>query len=57
MKAKRYRLHWASGEREFQQLKWQIWDWTLRHPVVHLENRALGRLVAKLLNAEAEKKS
>jgi hypothetical protein len=52
---KRYRLHWAGSQREFLQLKWQIWDWTLRCPVVHVESRKLGRLIAKLLN-DAEKK-
>ena len=48
---KRYRLHWASGRGPSPLLKWQIWDWSLRTPVAHLENRALGRQICKLLNA------
>jgi hypothetical protein len=46
----RYRLHWGSGSSPSPKLKWQIWDWSIRHPVAHLENRALGRLICKLLN-------
>jgi len=46
----RYKLHWASGSGPSPELKWQIWDWRLRAPVVHLENRALGREICKLLN-------
>lgn len=49
-KTPRYKLHWASGRGPLLELKWQIWDWTLRCPVVHLENRALGRQICKLLN-------
>jgi hypothetical protein len=46
----RYKLHWASGNGPSPELKWQIWDWSIRHPVVHLGNRALGRQICKLLN-------
>lgn len=46
---KRYLLHWGN-DRKSPELKWQIWDWSLRVPVVHLENRALGRQICKLLN-------
>ncbi len=56
MKA-RYRLHWASGQGPSNLLKWQIWDWTIRHPVVHIESRALGRLIAKLLNDHDTKRA
>lgn len=52
-KKTRYKLHWASGNGPSPLLKWEIWDWSLRVPVVHLENRALGRQICKLLNAAA----
>lgn len=47
----RYKLHWAGSQREFVQLKWQIWDWTIRSPIAHIENRAIGREICALLNA------
>lgn len=50
---KRYRLHWASGRGPSPALKWQIWDWTLRCAVVHVESRSLGRTIAGLLNEQA----
>lgn len=52
----RYRLHWASGEGPAPQLKWQIWDWSLRKPIAHLESRSIGREVCRLLNAAHEAK-
>jgi hypothetical protein len=48
----RYKLHWAGSQRDFAPLKWQIWDWTIRHPVAHVENRAIGRTICALLNAQ-----
>ena len=50
MRLKRYRLHWASGRGPSPELKWQIWDWKLKHPIAHVESRVLGRLIARLLN-------
>ena len=47
----RYKLHWAGSQREFTQLKWQIWDWAIRAPIAHLENRAVARKICALLNA------
>lgn len=55
MKAKRYRLHWASGRSPSPELKWQIWDWHLLKPVAYLENRALGRRICTLLNEAVPK--
>ena len=46
----RYKLHWASGDRPSPELKWQIWDLTIRAPIAHLENLALARKVCALLN-------
>ena len=54
---KRYRLHWSSGSGPSPELKWQIWDWSIRHPVTHLENRALGRQICELLNDSDAKRS
>jgi len=54
VKAKRYKLHWAGSSRESPQLKWQVWDWTLKHPVAHIESRIVGRLIVQLLNLHSK---
>jgi hypothetical protein len=46
----RYKLHWSSGCSPSPELKWQIWDWKIKHPIIYLENRAIGRQICALLN-------
>lgn len=48
----RYKLHWASGRGTSPELKWEIWDWTILAPIAYLENRAIGRRICALLNAD-----
>jgi hypothetical protein len=55
MKAKRYRLHWASGQGPKPSLKWVIYDWVLICPIAYTETRVMGRKLREFLNKEVSK--